>query len=46
VPIGLGALALAWTALPETGRTGHSFDLPGALLNAAAFALLVLGLPR
>ena len=44
VPIGLGALALAWTALPETGRSGHSFDLPGALLNAAAFALLVLGL--
>ncbi|MCJ2049088.1 MFS transporter [Methylobacterium sp. J-070] len=44
VPIGLGALALAWTALPETGRSGHSFDVAGALLNAAAFALLVLGL--
>ncbi|MCJ2072902.1 MFS transporter [Methylobacterium sp. J-030] len=44
VPIGLGALALAWTALPETGRSGHAFDRPGALLNAAAFALLVLGL--
>ena len=44
VPIGLGALAQAWTALPETGRSGHSFDVGGALLNAAAFALLVLGL--
>lgn len=44
VPIGLGALALAWTALPDTGRSGHGFDIPGALLNAAAFALLVLGL--
>ncbi|MCJ2091488.1 MFS transporter [Methylobacterium sp. J-072] len=44
VPIGLGALALAWTALPETGRSGHNFDVAGALLNAAAFALLVLGL--
>ncbi len=44
VPIGLVALALAWTALPETARSGHSFDLPGALLNAAAFGLLVLAL--
>lgn len=44
VPIGLGALALVWTALPETGRSGHNFDVGGALLNAAAFALLVLGL--
>ncbi|KQP34833.1 MFS transporter [Methylobacterium sp. Leaf100] len=44
VPIGLGALALAWTALPETGRSGNRFDIPGAFLNAAAFALLILGL--
>ncbi|MCJ2126974.1 MFS transporter [Methylobacterium sp. J-077] len=44
VPIGLGALVLAWIALPDTGRSGHSFDVMGALLNAAAFALLVLGL--
>jgi DHA2 family multidrug resistance protein-like MFS transporter len=44
VPIGLAALGLAWTALPETGRSGHSFDGTGAVLNAAAFALLVLGL--
>jgi DHA2 family multidrug resistance protein-like MFS transporter len=44
VPIGFAALALAWTALPETGRSGHAFDGAGAILNAAAFALLVLGL--
>ncbi|WP_082501204.1 MULTISPECIES: MFS transporter [unclassified Methylobacterium] len=44
VPIGLAALALAWTALTETGRSGHSFDGAGAILNAVAFALLVLGL--
>ncbi|CAA2158639.1 Multidrug resistance protein Stp [Methylobacterium brachiatum] len=44
VPIGLGALALAWTVLPDTGRARHGFDVVGALLNAAAFALLVLGL--
>ncbi|MCJ2038279.1 MFS transporter [Methylobacterium sp. J-059] len=44
VPIGLAALLLAWTALPETGRSGHRFDGVGSLLNASAFALLVLGL--
>lgn len=44
VPIGLGALLLAWSALPDTGRSGNRFDVPGAFLNAGAFALLVLGL--
>lgn len=44
VPIGLGALVLAWSALPDTGRSGNRFDVPGAFLNAGAFALLVLGL--
>ncbi|MGY2053080.1 MFS transporter [Methylobacterium sp. JK268] len=44
LPIGLAALALAWRALPETGRAGHRFDGIGALLTAATFALLVLGL--
>jgi len=44
VPVGLAALALAASALPETARAGHGFDVPGAALNAAAFALLVLGL--
>jgi DHA2 family multidrug resistance protein-like MFS transporter len=44
LPIGLAALALAWSALPDTGRAGHRFDGPGALLTAATFALLVLGL--
>ncbi|AWB23783.1 MFS transporter [Methylobacterium currus] len=44
LPIGLAALALARRALPETGRAGHAFDYGGALLNAATFALFVLGL--
>lgn len=44
VPIGLGALLLAWSALPDTGRSGNRFDIPGAVLNCGAFALLVLGL--
>ncbi|WP_246102318.1 MFS transporter [Methylobacterium terricola] len=44
LPIGLAALALARRALPETPRAGYAFDRVGALLNAATFALLVLGL--
>ncbi len=44
VPVGLAALALAWTALPETSRSGHGFDPLAALLNVGAFSLLVLGL--
>ncbi|MGE7417587.1 MFS transporter [Methylobacterium tarhaniae] len=44
LPIGLAALGIARRALPETGRAGHAFDGVGALLNAATFALLVLGL--
>jgi DHA2 family multidrug resistance protein-like MFS transporter len=44
VGVGFAALALAWTALTETGRSGHSFDGAGAILNAVAFALLILGL--
>ncbi len=44
LPIGLAALALARRALPETAQAGHAFDRIGALLNAATFALFVLGL--
>lgn len=44
LPIGVAAIALARRALPETPRAGHAFDRVGALLNAATFALLVLGL--
>ncbi|MEE7505168.1 MFS transporter [Methylobacterium mesophilicum] len=44
VPIGLAALVLARSALPVTGRSGHAFDFTGAVLTAATFALLVLGL--
>lgn len=44
VPIGLAALALAWTALPDTERTDHTFDRLAALLTAGMFSLFVLGL--
>ncbi|GLS45824.1 DHA2 family multidrug resistance protein-like MFS transporter [Methylobacterium brachythecii] len=44
VPIGLAALALALTSLPETGRAKHRFDGIGALLNVITFSLLILGL--
>src|SRR5215831_1401648 len=44
VPIGLVVAALATRALPETGRRGGRFDLPGALTATAGVALLVYGL--
>ncbi|KMO13648.1 multidrug MFS transporter [Methylobacterium platani JCM 14648] len=44
LPIGIAAFAIARRALPETTRAGHAFDRVGALLNAATFALFVLGL--
>jgi len=44
VPIGLAVAALAARMLPETGRRGGRFDLPGALTATAGVALLVYGL--
>jgi len=44
VPIGLAVAALAARVLPETGRRGGRFDLPGALTATAGAALLVYGL--
>src|SRR5499433_1936713 len=44
VPIGLVVAALAARVLPETGRRGGRFDLPGALTATAGVALLVYGL--
>src|SRR5499427_5059598 len=44
VPIGLAVAALAARVLPETGRRGGRFDLPGALTATAGVALLVYGL--
>ena len=44
VPAGCVALVLAMRALPDTGRSGHRFDGLSALLNAAAFGLLIFGI--
>lgn len=47
VNIPLGALALAAArALPPTPRAPHQFDWPSALLNAASFGALILGIDR
>ncbi len=44
VPLGLLALVLALRALPATPRAGHTFDLASALLNAASFGLMFIGI--
>jgi EmrB/QacA subfamily drug resistance transporter len=44
VPIGLVVAALAVRVLPETGRRGGRFDLPGAVTATAGVAALVYGL--
>jgi DHA2 family multidrug resistance protein-like MFS transporter len=41
VPFGIVAVAVALRALPHTPRAKHSFDIAGALLVAAMFALLI-----
>ena len=43
VPIGIAAIAVASFALPHTQTSGRRFDWPSALLNAAAFGLIVYG---
>ena len=44
VPLGLVATVLALRVLPDTPRAARRFDLASALLNAAAFGLLVFGI--
>ena len=44
VPIGLVVAAVTARVLPETGRRGGRFDLPGAVTATAGIALLVYGL--
>jgi MFS transporter, DHA2 family, multidrug resistance protein len=44
VPLGLIAIWLALRSLPETPKSIHRFDLISALLNAATFGLLLVGL--
>jgi MFS transporter, DHA2 family, multidrug resistance protein len=44
VPLGLIGLALAIPSLPFTPNSTHHFDIKTALLNAAAFGLLILSI--
>src|ERR1700743_122312 len=41
IPFGIAAVTIAVRALPHTPRAVHSFDIPGAILVAAMFALLI-----
>ncbi len=44
VPFGIAGVLLGLRTLPATPRAAHRFDLPSAVLNAAAFGLLILGI--
>jgi DHA2 family multidrug resistance protein-like MFS transporter len=44
VPLGLPALAVARRALPQTPLARHRFDWPSALLSAATFGALIIGI--
>ncbi len=44
LPIGLAALAASSRFLPPTPGAARSVDVPGALLNAATLALIIIGL--
>ncbi len=44
IPFGLAAIVIAVRALPHTPRAGHSFDIPGAILVAAMFGLLIVSI--
>jgi len=44
LPLGVLALAIGWRALPETPLGGQKFDPASAVLNAAFFGLLILGI--
>ena len=44
VPLGILAIIIAWNHLPDTPRTRGRFDVISALLQAAAFGLLLIGI--
>jgi MFS transporter, DHA2 family, multidrug resistance protein len=44
VPFGVAAVWLALRSLPDTPRSKHRFDVLSAVLNAATFGLLLVGL--
>ncbi len=41
IPFGLVSVVIALRTLPFTPRAGHAFDIPGAVLVALMFALLI-----
>jgi DHA2 family multidrug resistance protein-like MFS transporter len=41
IPFGIAAVVIALRALPHTPRAGHAFDIPGAVLVALMFGLLI-----
>jgi DHA2 family multidrug resistance protein-like MFS transporter len=41
IPFGILAVVIALRALPHTPRAGHAFDVPGAVLVALMFGLLI-----
>ncbi|TFW28783.1 MFS transporter [Massilia horti] len=43
LPIGIVAIVMTARLLPGSGGAHRPFDLPGSLLNAAAIALLIIG---
>ena len=44
VPAGFAAIVIAFLSIPKAQYYGARFDAPSALLNAAAFGFLILGL--
>jgi len=44
LPVGVLALAIAWSALPQTKRSAHGFDRIAAALNVVTFAALIFAL--
>ena len=43
IPIGVASLAIGWRSLPQSVRSAKRLDLIAALLNVAAFGLVVIG---
>jgi DHA2 family multidrug resistance protein-like MFS transporter len=44
LPFGVVAMLIGYRMLPQTPRTGHAYDLPGALLAASCLGLFITGI--
>ena len=44
IPFGLIAILIGLKTLPQTPRSTHAFDLPGAMLAAACLGLFIVGI--